>query len=44
MLIQDLFGFIRRNSKKWNAYQLNKMLTEINQIQNYLEKKIRESV
>jgi hypothetical protein len=42
MLIQDLFGFIRRNSKKWDIRQTQKFLVEINQIQRYLERLLKD--
>jgi hypothetical protein len=40
MLIQDLFGFIRRNSKKWSVKEVQKTLNEINQISKYLQQKL----
>jgi LytS/YehU family sensor histidine kinase len=42
MMIQDLFGFIRRNIKKLSKQQVQKMLTEINQIKSYLERVLKE--
>jgi hypothetical protein len=42
MLIQDLFGFIRRNSKNLNTGQVKKMLIEINQIKSYLERILKD--
>jgi hypothetical protein len=42
MLIQDLFGFIRRNSKNLNTSQVKKMLIEINQIKTYLERILKD--
>lgn len=41
-LLNDLFGYIRRNSKNWNKDQLKKVLIEIKQIQTYLERKLQE--
>jgi hypothetical protein len=42
MLIQDLFGFIRRNTRNLNTGQIKKMLVEINQIKTYLERILKD--
>jgi hypothetical protein len=41
-MINDLFGYIKRNYKKYNAYQLKKLLEEIKQIQKFIEIKLKE--
>lgn len=41
-MINDLFGYIKRNYKKYNAYQLQKFLKEINEIKRFLEHKLKE--
>jgi hypothetical protein len=42
MMLIDLFGYLRRNSKNWNAGQLKKCINEIRQIENFLERKLAD--
>lgn len=41
-MLQDLTGWYRRNVKKMNAWQLKKELKQINQMQNIIEKQLKE--
>lgn len=46
MLLNDLFGYFRRNIKNMSEYEKEQMLYDIKRIQNMLEKdlKIKEVV
>jgi hypothetical protein len=39
-MLVDVFGYIRRNSKKWSVKEIQKTLNEINQISKYLQQKL----
>jgi hypothetical protein len=41
-MLVDLFGYIRRNSKNLNIKQIQRVLVEINQIQRYLERLLKD--
>jgi hypothetical protein len=41
-MLTDLLGYIKRNAKNWNEYQTRKCLNEVNQIQKYLQEKLRK--
>jgi hypothetical protein len=40
-LLTDLLGYFRRNASKMNEFQIKKSLSEINQIQNELQKQLK---
>jgi hypothetical protein len=42
LVISDVFGYIKRNSRNWNKRQLEKLLVEVNQIKLFLERRIKE--
>jgi hypothetical protein len=42
MLLNDLAGWIRRNSRNWDTRQIQKCLVEINSIKNYLERLLKD--
>jgi len=41
-MLTDLLGYIKRNAKNWNEHQTRKTLNEVNQIQKFLQEKLRK--
>jgi len=43
-MLDDLFGYIKRQSRNWNQYQTKKALHEARLIVRHLEKKLGEAI
>jgi hypothetical protein len=40
--MNDIFGYVRRNARKWTDGQIKKVLNEINSTKSYLERLLKE--
>lgn len=41
-VLQDLKGFVKRNSRNWKAYQVKKCLSEAKEIVDILERQLKK--
>jgi hypothetical protein len=42
--VTDLLGYVKRNAFKWDIKTVRKVLNEVNQIQKFLENRLKEAV
>jgi hypothetical protein len=40
--MNDIFGYVRRNARKWTDGQIKKVLNEINQTKIYLDRILKD--